>query len=118
MSRLLKCNSTSAVGAAEGSQGQAALRAAPGSGFKEHSHALKGRLNITEGVALACHHVTLKDSDIQIWRTSLRPFRAVVLEDLIQGLRAKPLAPGYLLPRLRRWVSETLEIIALRQGLT
>ena len=27
------------------------------------------------------------------------------LWDLIQGLRAKPLAPGYPLPRLRRWLS-------------
>ncbi len=29
----------------------------------------------------------------------------VVFEDSIQGQRAKPLAPGYLLPRLRCWLS-------------
>jgi len=34
------------------------------------------------------------------------PFQgAVLFEDLIQGLRAKRLAPGYLLPRLRRWLN-------------
>ncbi|MBA3257142.1 MAG: hypothetical protein H0T64_10895 [Pyrinomonadaceae bacterium] len=34
------------------------------------------------------------------------PFQGViVLVGLIQGLRAKPLALGYPLPRLRRWLS-------------
>ena len=27
------------------------------------------------------------------------------IEDLFQGRRAKPLAPGYLVPRLRRWLN-------------
>ncbi|CAN5800955.1 hypothetical protein BH18ACI4_BH18ACI4_22080 [soil metagenome] len=35
------------------------------------------------------------------------PFQGAVLfvRDLIQGLRAKPLAPGYPLPHLWRWLS-------------
>ncbi len=27
---------------------------------------------------------------------------------MIQGRRAQPLAPGYLLPRLRRWLSDPI----------
>ncbi len=82
-------DATSAEGAAEGSQGRSARRAAPGS-EANITCALKGRAESSKSPVL------------------YRPFRATILDDSIPGVTRCALHPGYLLPRLRRWLSRPL----------
>ncbi len=81
-------DSTSAGGAAEGSQGQAALRAAPGS-VRQHKRALKGRASITKHCANRIH--SLYSFYIHIFGlvSFFTPFQGIV--DVTQGLRVERL---------------------------
>ena len=86
-----RVNSTSAGGAAESSQRQAALRAAPGSSPKKHNRALKGRKERRQ-TCRSSDSLVLQFQHLPIFRLrgSLRPFRACRgLSDLIQGAARK-----------------------------
>ena len=95
----------SAGGAAEGSQRQAL--GAPPLGYVNNPTALKGRKEPRKPEYLEmlnCRAIEYDELHVLVMLAA--PFQGViVLVGLIQGLRAKPLALGYPLPRLRRWLS-------------
>jgi len=88
-------NSTSAGGAAEGSQGQAALRAAPGTIRRTQPRPERARLASPNNALL------YSVAEFQhLASFFLRPFRRPIVINITKGQRGS--APGYLLPRLRR----------------